>query len=327
MQSREFLAILRAVLGSESWPKPLHLLQGLERLRAGEDPAVVAKAVGTSKRRLRDLANVKDVLKHVLHSRPADVPHSRLERSKLILGQLVLGRAAEVAFEHIYRSEMMGQEFQLKDLRESRTDTDYRLLNGQGRSVYRLNIKFHGSLFHRAPELVGLNSEDCFALATYKIASALEKQEQEGLPYLFAIVGVPGLSGQAVGEGIPPELVHASAFMHHAPKASGKRAFEDRVVDYLVTQEAPVFKATLASIETAVWYILSARRAANLMRDLLFDRVFALRIRGFARVFGKAELDMHFSLAQDLVPLRRFLTTLRDEGSTKVTTLLERGDF
>jgi hypothetical protein len=35
---------------------------------------------------------------------------------------------------------------------------------------------------------------------------------------------------------------------------------------------------------------------------------------------------MHFSL-QDLTPLREFLRVLRDEGMTKFTTLMERGDF
>jgi hypothetical protein len=36
---------------------------------------------------------------------------------------------------------------------------------------------------------------------------------------------------------------------------------------------------------------------------------------------------MHFSLSRDLTPLTRFLATLREAGSTKVTTLLERGEF
>lgn len=86
---------------------------------------------------------------------------------------------------------MHSEEFELRDLREGRTDTDYRLHNGRGRPIYRVNIKFHGSQFRRGREMVGLDSSDCFALATYKIHSAIEKQKQEGLPYFFAIVGVP----------------------------------------------------------------------------------------------------------------------------------------
>ena len=90
-----------------------------------------------------------------------------------MLGGLLLGRCAELAFERIYKTEMESDEFELRDLREGRTDTDYRLYNGRGRPIYRINIKFHGAQFRQAREWVGLEPRDCFALATYKINGAL----------------------------------------------------------------------------------------------------------------------------------------------------------
>jgi hypothetical protein len=244
-----------------------------------------------------------------------------------MLGQLLLGRCAEIAFERIYKEEMHSEEFELRDLREGRTDTDYRLHNGRGRPIYRVNIKFHGSPFRRASEMVGLNPADCFALATYKINSAIEKQRQEGLPYFFAIVGVPHLTGQSVGRELPPFLVETVALIDQAPKGKSKRDLEDAIVQMLVNDGHPVFGTTLQRILTADWYVLSARRADKLLRELLFERVFALRMRSFARVFGRAELDMHFSLSKDLTPLKQFLATLREGGPQRVTTLMERGDY
>jgi len=193
--------------------------------------------------------------------------------------------------------------------------------------VYRINIKFHGSRFRRAQDLVGLEPSDCFALATYKICSALQKQEEEALPYFFAVVGVPGMSGESVGQSIPSALVEAVALIAQAPKGKGKRLLEDRAVEHLVRTEHSIYMSILGRIKEANWYILSAKRADRLLRELLFDRVFALRVRGFARAFRGAELDMHFSLSQDLIPLRQFLITLREEGPQKITTLLERGDY
>ncbi len=222
---------------------------------------------------------------------------------------------------------MHSEEFELRDLREGRTDTDYRLHNGRGRPIYRVNIKFHGSPFRRAPEMVSLESADCFALATYKICSAMEKQRQEGLPYFFAIVGVPNLTGLSVGHDIPPFLIETVALIDQTPKGKSKRDVEDAVVQSLFHTEHPVFQKTLERILGAEWYVLSARRADKLLRDLLFDRVFALRMRSFARVFGRAEVDMHFSLSKDLIPLKQFLATLRDGGPQQVTTLMERGDY
>ena len=80
-------------------------------------------------------------------------------------------------------------------------------------------------------------------------------------------------------------------------------------------------------IEEADWYIISARRADMLLRQKLFDRVYALKIRGFAQVFRGAEIDMHFSLAEDLIPPSQFLEVVKAEGLHKVTTFLERGEF
>ncbi|MFY9554353.1 MAG: hypothetical protein WAV47_06485, partial [Blastocatellia bacterium] len=228
-----------------------------------------------------------------------DEPHRR--KAKQALGQMLLGKCAEEAFEQIYRSGTQWQDFSLRDDRQGRTDTDYFICNGQGRQVYRINIKFHGALFRRAPEMVGLEPDDCFALATYKINSALIKHETERLPYFFAIVGVRHLTAEIVGDAIPQELIDAAALMHQAPRSPSVRGFEDAIIDQLVATRHTTYKQTLQKIQQADWYILSARRANMLLHELLFKRVFALTVRNFTRVFSGAEVDMHFSLSKDLI--------------------------
>lgn len=327
MTRAELFRLLDDLYPERIWPKPLHGLQGWALVRTGADLPATARQVGTSAKRLTTLLDTADPVQAVLGLPLHEINNDHLQRARLILGQLLLGKSAEIAFEDIYRAEMHAHELELRDLREGRTDTDYRLYNGRGRPVYRLNIKFHGARFRRAAELVGLEPEDCFALATYKIGSALQKQHDDQLPYLFAIVGVAGLNAEAVGREVPTRFVEAVALMHQAPKAQRKRDFEDASVDYLVANREEVFQRTLERIEAADWYILSARRANNLLRGLLFERVFALRIRNFARVFRGAELDMHFSVTRDLTPLREFLKSLRDDGPQRVTTMLERGDY
>jgi hypothetical protein len=84
---------------------------------------------------------------------------------------------------------------------------------------------------------------------------------------------------------------------------------------------------TRKRIESANWFVLGARKADRLLRELLFERVFALRTRNFSRQFRGAELDMHFSLSRDLTPLTTYLEMLRTAGYPRVTTLLERGDY
>jgi hypothetical protein len=318
---------LTLLYGETNWPKPLSLLRGAELARESRDIKSAARAVNTTAKNLSRIVESRNPIREVLSVDISDITPEDIRRAKQILGNLLLGRCAEIAFENIYREEMRTHELHLEDLRESRNDTDYRVMNGQGRKVYRLNIKFHGSPFRRAMDLVHLDPEDCFALATYKIHSAQEKQADERLPYIFAIVGVHGLSAEAVGERIPHHFVNLIAILHKSKKAQRKRDVEDLVIEYFVAQKHEVFNETYDLIRCADWYILSANKAIKLVREKLFERVFALRLRSFARVFGRAELDMHFSLRQDLTPLSVFLKTLREEGPTKVAAMLTNGDY
>ena len=112
---------LGRILGSEAWPKPLHVFQGLELIRSGEELAASARSVGTTLARLRRARDAADPFADILgESLP---PNSVVVNERAaMLGNLVLGRAAELVFEEQYRRQMPDTEFDLVDLREGRTD-------------------------------------------------------------------------------------------------------------------------------------------------------------------------------------------------------------
>jgi hypothetical protein len=309
------------------WPKPLHLVQGALLVEGGADISDAARLVGTTVTRLMEVATAHDPVESVLGVTKVDLRIDAVVRLRRNVGQLVLGRAAEIAFQDICEAGIDAHEFSMTDVREGRTNTDFRLLNGGDRPLYRFNVKFFGSIFRRGAEMVNLSPSDCFPLATYKIQAALQEQEKEHLPYVFAIVGVPDLNAAAVAEAIPELEIHPLAMLFASPTVTRKRDFEDLLVDRIVAARSPAFTTAYGRIRHADWYILSARRANDLMHKLLFERVYALRIPGFTRQFGGAEVDMHFSLSQDLVTLQEFLEVLRNDGQGKVTTMLERGTF
>lgn len=328
----DLLSVLgRLYLEDDTLPKPFLLLKSLARLRAGEDPRVVAKSVRTTPKRIEELRRATDAL---LEATGCDLgtacSEAALKKSRTTLGQLLLGVLAERTFESIYKTLMSTNELTLVDARGSRNETDYRVLNGQKRQVFRINIKFHGSRFRNAPDLVGLQPEDCFALATYKIYLALQKQDKEVLPYLFVIVGVPDLTGAQVGRAVPEDLTHLVALVQGGKKVSGKQDIEEHIVRHLLdTPQAEPFATELAgyakAIQSADWYVLSARKAYKLLVDKLFQRVFALREKKFTRHYRNAEVDMHFSLKDDLTRLQDFLALLKEKGLQGVTGYLERG--
>ena len=291
MTLQELESVLQQLYDAEERPPPFHLLRALALVNSGTPLAVAAAEVRTSTAHLKKLVEAQAPTRHLFGDTPADFAVKAL-KVRATIGQLIIGNLAERVFEQMYLDTVGTTELRLEDDRQTRGDTDYLVKNGQDRPVFRLNIKFHGSQFRNAQDLVDLAPEDCFALATYKIYSALQKQEREHLPYIFVIVGVPNLTCSVVGEVVPNNLVE----------------FEER-------------------IRNALWRVLSARKANALLREKLFERAYALRVRAFAKNYGGAELDMHFSVSQELVPLEELLRVLRDGGLQALSVYLERGTF
>lgn len=307
----------------------VNLLTALREVQRGTPLNDAARAVGTTGANLDKLVQAGDPVRYLLGEAATDYDR-QAERVRATVGQLVIGNLAESVFEDTYRRAVGSTELTLEDDRSGGGDTDYLVRNGQGRQVFRLNIKFHGSQFRKAQELVGLASEDCFALATYKIYSALQKQDREHLPYIFVVVGVPHLTGSVVGASIPGDVIEFATLSRHSARISGKRKIENAIVTAITTRPADfglvdTLKNFRGQIETAAWRVLSARRADLLLREKLFERAYALRVRGFAMNYRGAELDMHFSISSDLHPLEEMLTILRDGGLHALTVYLERG--
>ena len=99
-----------------------------------------------------------------------------------------------------------------------------------------------------------------------------------------------------------------------------KRKIEDAIVQAITTRPddfglAGTLEGFLQRIRNALWRVLSARRADQLLREKLFERAYALRVPRFAMNYRGAELDMHFSISNDLHPLDDMLRRiLRDDG-------------
>ena len=287
---------------------------------------MLAKSLKTTPRRLAELATSSDPISDLFKtSLVSAADEALLAKRRQGLGQLLLAALAERAFERLYRKTLGAEELLLEDQRSGYTETDYRVLNGARRPVFRLNIKFHGTLFVNARAMVGLDPKDCFALATYKVWQGTQKQQTEVLPYVFAIVSVPGLTAESVGAIVPTRLVHLAAFAY-AAQSPGKRDVEDAIVRHLIEDEQPEEVAQrvvgfATRVEGAEWRVISARKADKLLRDLLFERVFAVRQRSFA----KTQVNMHFSLSQDLTALEEFLRLWRERGPQGLASMLERG--
>jgi predicted nucleic acid-binding OB-fold protein len=259
----DFVSFLKQEYPEGRWPSPFHILEGLEKVKAGKTVNDAAREVKTTPAKIQEFLKSTTPAFKLIGVKPSDLTDQDMQEARLILGQLLIGRAAELAFEDIYASEMRTEsDYKLVNVLAGRTGTDYRVLNGKDRPIYRINVKFFGSLFRDSERMVGLISEDCFPLATYKIFSALEKQEQEFLPYFFAVSCVPNLTAVSIQGQLPPDEVAIVAMVSKSARLSGqKRSMEEKVVERVVKRGEKAFVEIFSSVRGTEWRIISARKA------------------------------------------------------------------
>jgi hypothetical protein len=293
-------------------------------IHEGGDPTGVARNYGFSRAHLvRKLDELRaNGLVAVVSDLAEQTTEQRRAARRKGVAQMLLGTLAERQFLNLAREITGGRDFRIEDHRPSRSDTDYRLFNGHDNPLLRMNIKFHGTLFRQAREQVALEPSDCFPLATYKIHNALQRQEQEALPYVFFVLSVAGLTAGNIGERIPDSYVWTVC------ACRGRREIEEGVVSLLLANEGDErFGDVLQQMTAAQFRVISAQRAYNLMRDRLFERVFALRQRAFTSAFRNAEIDMHLSLSQEMTPIQEFFRIVASLSPQELAVRLYRGDM
>jgi len=161
---------------------------------------------------------------------------------------------------------------------------------------------FQVSIYGRFWLSTEVEPEDCFGLATYKIYSALQRQREDGFPYVFFVLSVPHLTSESVAEYVPEDLAWLLAVL------KGSRLVEEVIADYLGRPEHQGrFRGLLERMSEGEFRVISATKAERLLHQLLFDRVYAIRVPRFVQA---TQVNMHFSLSQDLAPLERFLDLL-----------------
>lgn len=295
----------------------------VQRLLAGAPTEVVAAEFRLQRRGLEALAAAVGA-RGLAELTPGihQITEQELARRRLGIAQMLLGELAERRFEAVIGEVTGGGVLRIEDHRPSRTDTDYRLLNGNNEPICRFNIKFHGSLFREARRFVGLDPGDCFALAAYKINNALRRQDEERLPYIFLVLSNPDLTAADVGRPVPDDYVWALAVL------GGKMAVEEAIVARLLgADHLSRFQPIFDKMPAGQFRVISAKKASELLHQKLFERVHALSLKGFTRKFRNAEVDMHFSLSQELTPAQLILELMVRESPQRFAVRLYTGEY
>jgi hypothetical protein len=312
-----YIKQMEDVFGDLEPPKMFVRARAIQRVLSGESIDDVTADTRLPKYYLRrwiEAVRAGDFYEWLGKREPTE---DRIRRARQGIAQMMLGAVAEEHFEALATGTLGDHGFSVEDDRTGRTDTDYRVIDAAVRPVLRINIKFHGTLFRQAEEYVELAPNDCFALATYKIHGALQRQDRERLPYVFLIISVPTFPRQTMEDRIPDDLVWLASVSN--------RATEEAIASRLLGE--PWANDVRVHIQQAGFRVISARRADALMRRQLFDRVHALRLRGFNNLFRGAEINMHLSLSREMIAFEEFLELLATRGERELTVRLDRGEI
>jgi len=306
-------AVLRDIYGgTPSDIAQIRQVLAVDRVLHGESLEAVSRDARVQTHRLRKLVASVQQAGWSAFGNIAAISAEEFATAKNGIAQMLLSLLAERRFIQLSNQITGAGVLKIEDHRPSRTDTDFRLMNGGGRPLCRLNIKFHGTAFRESRRYVGLEPEDCFPLATYKINNADKRQHAENLPYVFIVLTALDLSAAEVARIVPDDYVEALVVMRQIV-STGKLAIEERVVERLLaSDQLPRFESILTRMPEGQFRVLSASRAIDLLKKHLFDRIHALSLKAFNRKFRNAEVDMHFSLTQDLTPVRTFLELTRE---------------
>src|SRR5262249_37325964 len=126
MSGPDFVSFLKQEYPNGSWPSPFHVLEGLEKVKSGTPLNEAAKAVKTSPAQLKKILTSTTPAFDLIKVSPADLSEDDRKEARRNLGQLLIGRAGELAFEDIYANEMKAEtDFKLVNVLAGRTDTDY----------------------------------------------------------------------------------------------------------------------------------------------------------------------------------------------------------
>jgi hypothetical protein len=147
---------------------------------------------------------------------------------------VVVGAVGEQDFEQRYNQLMTSGEFTLADQTKEGTDTDFLTEDSRGRKAVRINVKMYGTRFQKSMTFVGLEPEDTFGIATYKVRQAVRKSQKEALPYLFAIASCEDLRADAVAAALPPEVLYILDSKRLYKGVDKWKLIEDLMLAYLL---------------------------------------------------------------------------------------------
>lgn len=227
-----------------------------------------------------------------------------------LLLNLLLGRLGEDYFENLIKSKLPGVELRSHTAAPQlieRVERKYGIINYdvllRGRALFHANIKVHTTPFREAQRMVGLDPDNCFPLAVYKILSGLGEQQRKSVPFLF-LVFIRWSMRETVARRLA-SLGRALRGEMEKVFRQRDRAKQDAFVNEVVSrwERDDTWQNLLQGLKAGEHRVISPGKALKLLVERI-ERCPALVIPRF-RFAG--EINMHLAIREEMTDLEDFL--------------------
>jgi len=327
---RRLWRLLSAIYEEPSLWRPLERLRAVLLIDEGTELRQVASELGRSPATVRGwMEGFESGGLRGLLGEPTG--RDEVERHLQIFSNLLVAQLGEEIFEPLVVAPVRELGYEVVDRRAEHLEQDFDMQDRDGATAISVNVKVHSSQFRNAPDVVRLEADDCFALALYKILSGFKQTREIGVPFLFLVSIRWGIVEEVMSR-VPEDLSELVELVFRA-RAQGKRRAEDRLVQHAVERlrEAGTWQELIDMLTAEGDHrVLSAKKALDLFMDSFDPRCPALSVPAFGRGFAgtrgvPAEINMHFSIREEMEPLDRVLANLAREGIDWFRRLVDVG--
>jgi len=261
------------------------------------------------------------------------VEKQRAQRSYQVFTNLLVARLAEDLFAELISRRLKPLGISAVDRREEYTETDYAIVDYSNKDLLLINVKVHSSKFEQAKRFVGLDPDDTFPLAVYKILMGFKYERQTSLPFVFIVSLRWGLVDEVMRLLSPQDSQLIDLIFQ--TRTPGRRKAEDRLVSSIVEKLriSSNWSKLLRMLEDEGTHrVISAKKALDLFLDKFEERCPGLSLRQFAAKFAgrrgtPAEINMHLSISNEMTSLDRFLNLLQTESMEDISRAIRDGNI
>ena len=304
------------MLPDSRW-QPAAIAAHLLRVRNAKDKTVVIQSLAETLKISKKYAG-ELLASSAKNGVLADLPQRvRVGSAENAVTKLFPAAVTERHFQDLLeRLVSQNAEISYTDVRSSRNYADFIIQSRQGVGRIPVNVKNAGTPFRQAEKFVGITSDDCVPIPTYKAIGAIESEKN----LLYAISRDHDLP-ETIGTILKNYMSNEEKIVWVAINAFKGKYARDGEDDFVYTLISKYWRVIKGQTVNRDFRLISAKRAIAIMKDSP-KRTPALSMGGWG-TGAAAEVNVHISILNETMSWDEFSRRI-NRGIGSVTRIINK---